>query len=119
MAGELGFYNIIQFVPDVRRSEGINVGLLVCVEGKDLLVVMTSTNADVSARLGAEMFDADRLTSAKRALSRRLGSLPPTAQAVQRFISMEGGNFLFTAARPMLIVDFEDDFKMLYAELVG
>lgn len=78
MTSKAGFYSVVQFVPSSARREGLNVGVVVAVEGEELRCRFTESDERIARVFGAQALDQRRLQSMKRALERRLRAIEPS-----------------------------------------
>ena len=119
---ERGFYSLIQYVPDVGRGEGANVGVVVvCPALGKISVRMSENNEGPKRRFLASSFDQARLTQAKVALAGRLYSelsAVPTLERLKLFANLEGNALSLTAPRTVVVDDLEQCATELFQELV-
>lgn len=120
MTAHLGVFSLIQYCPNLARSEGINVGIVVA--SPTLGVVRTQfaeTNSRARRAFGATLVDDARLTSAKRALQHRLSFLAPQAEALRIFAAQEAGMLVVLEPRTLVVEDIDTTTADLFAKLVG
>ena len=116
-----GYYGIIQYCPNIDRSEGANVGVyLFCRSMNVAMVRMSEGNDRVRKYFGTAAFDVRRLTADKQALRRRLEALGAVGlDEIAAFISKEAGGLLVGMPRPIAVTDSKSDLDFLFDEMVG
>jgi hypothetical protein len=114
-----GYYSILQYVPDVERAEGVNVGVvLICPARNFLKVRTTKDNNRVVRFFGTNAgFDAQRLTILKQALEERITAIQ-TLEEFQRFVETRANHLRLIAPRPIKLVEPEAELDRLFAALV-
>ena len=121
-----GYYSILQFVPDLERSEGANVGVVLFCPDKHFLKVQTATGNDRVRRFfGPEEtveLDIDRLNALKAAFEERVAVEAATVRTFdefRQFIDSRANQMLLTAPRPIKVLDPQTELATLFEVLVG
>ncbi len=120
MSATEGFYSIIQYVPDLDRSEGVNVGvaLLSPTTGR-AHVRLAETNEMVRRRFPGYAFDDARLGYAKSSLKSRLESRTfETLKDFERFAAALGNNLTLLPLRSTLVRSVPEELDALMTALV-
>jgi hypothetical protein len=114
-----GYYSILQYVPDVERAEGVNVGVvLICPARNFLKVRTTKDNNRVVRFFGTNAgFDAQRLTILKQALEERITAIQ-TLEEFQRFVETRANHLRLIAPRPIKLAEPEAELDRLFVALV-
>lgn len=117
-----GYYSLLQFCPDVRRAEAVNVGALLLCEEVGYLACKIANGNDRARRFFGVKGDALlRLEDAKRAMERRIRGETDNIRsfdALVAFIDTRANALLLTAPRNMRVTEPEQDLHRLYDELV-
>ncbi len=121
-----GYYSILQFVPDLERSEGANVGVILFCPEKHFLKVQTATGNDRVRRFfGPEEnidLDLDRLNALKAAFDERVAVEALRVQTLEdfrQFIDSRANQMLLTAPRSIKVFDPQTELATLFEALVG
>src|SRR6266404_5423202 len=121
-----GYYSILQFVPDLQKSEGANVGVLLFCPDKGFLKAQTSTGNDRVRRFfGPETdveLDLDRINAFKAAFEERItieASRLHTQEDFLQFVNTRANQLLLTRPRPIKVFEPEADLARLFESLVG
>lgn len=95
------WFSVIQYVPDLDRGEGVNVGVaLFCPGDGRVRVALADSNHTVHARFPGRDLDDEFISYAKGSLKRRLERLSVTSLAAFReVIDREANELVLTAAR--------------------
>lgn len=119
---ERGYYSLIQYVPDVSRAEGANVGVvIVCPRLGSVAVRMAKNNEGPRQRFGATTFDAARLSHAMTALQNRIYSelsRSPTVAALEKVRVVEGNALALTPPRTVAVDNVDRVADELHEQLV-
>src|ERR1044071_9804995 len=100
-----GYYSILQFVPDLEKSEGANIGVVLFCPDKGYLKAQTSTGNDRVRRFfGPETdLDLDRINAFKAAFEERLAfeaSRINSQEDFLQFVNTRANQLLLTKPRP-------------------
>jgi hypothetical protein len=121
-----GYYSILQFVPDIERAEGANIGVVLFCPDKGFLKAQTATGNDRARRfLGSEEnidLDLDRLNAFKAAFEERVlveAGRIRTIEEFRHFVRTRANQLLLTEPRPIKVFDPEADLARLFDMLVG
>jgi Protein of unknown function (DUF3037) len=121
-----GYYSILQFVPDLERAEGANIGVVLFCPDKGFLKAQTATGNDRARRFfGPEEnidLDLDRLNTFKAAFEERVlaeADRIKTLEEFRHFVSTRANQLLLTEPRPIKVFDPEADLARLFDMLVG
>lgn len=121
MATTKGFYSIIQFVPDLDRAEGANVGIVLVVPELGYLEVsMAPDNEAPKQRFRVTDIDEVRLNVAKEGIRARIlrdGEAWKTPSDLIHFASCEGNHLTLLSPRTILTKDPAADLKRLFERL--
>lgn len=121
-----GYYSILQYVPDLERAEGANIGVVLFCPDKGFLRTQTSTGNDRVRRFfGPEEnieLDLDRLNAYKAVFEERVlaeADRIETIEAFRHFVNTRANQLLLTEPRPIKVFDPEADLARLFDTLVG
>jgi Protein of unknown function (DUF3037) len=121
-----GYYSILQFVPDLERSEGANIGVVLFCPEKHFLKVQTATGNDRVRRFfGPEEsveLDLDRVNALKAAFEERLAvesGKVQTLEEFRQFIDSRANQMLLTSPRSIKVFDPQTELATLFEALVG
>jgi hypothetical protein len=121
-----GYYSILQFVPDLEKSEGVNIGIVLFCPDKRYLKAQTSTGNDRVRRFfGPEIdleLDLDRINAFKAAFEERLAfeaSRVTTREDFLQFVNTRANQLLLTSPRPIKVFEPDSDLARLFESLVG
>ncbi|HKV37273.1 MAG TPA: DUF3037 domain-containing protein [Pyrinomonadaceae bacterium] len=121
-----GYYSILQFVPDLEKSEGANIGIVLFCPDKGYLKVQTSNGNDRVRRFfGPEIdldLDLDRINAFKAAFEERLefeASRLKTREDFLQFVNTRANQLLLTSPRPIKVFEPDSDLARLFESLVG
>ena len=105
-----GYYSILQYVPDLERNEGANVGVVLFCPERKFLKAQTATGNDRVRRFFSndEDLDLDRLNAYKAAFEERIaleseGSW--TLDEFKAFVNTRANLLLLTEPRPIKVSD--------------
>jgi len=116
-----GFYSIIQFVPDLDRGEGANVGVVLSVPSLGYLdVLMAEDNESPKQRFKSTSIDEDRLNIAKNGIKSRIladGKAWNTMEDLLHFSNCEGNHLTLLRPRTILSKDPAADLQRLFVRL--
>jgi hypothetical protein len=118
------YYSILQFVPDLERAEGANIGVVLFCPDKGFLKAQTATGNDRVCRFfGPEKdIDLDRLSAFKAAFEERVlaeAARIKTLEEFRHFVHTRANQLLLTKPRPIKVYDPEADLARLFDTLVG
>jgi DUF3037 family protein len=121
-----GYYSILQYVPDLERAEGANIGVVLFCPDKGFLKAQTATGNDRARRFfGPEEsieLDLDRLNAFKAAFEERVlaeAARIKTPEEFRHFVHTRANQLLLTEPRPIKVFDPEADLARLFDTLVG
>lgn len=118
-----GYYSILQYVPDLERVEGANIGVvLFCPEKRFLDVKMAGGNDRVRRFFDTENLDLDRIKAMKTVFAERIRQQSDslfTAEDFKLFIETRANQMILTEPRPMKVFEPRQDLEHLYEKLVG
>lgn len=121
-----GYYSILQFVPDLEKSEGANIGVVLFCPDKGYLKAQTSTGNDRVRRFfGPEIdveLDLDRINAFKAAFEERLAfeaSRMTSREDFLQFVNTRANQLLLTQPRPIKVFEADSDLARLFESLVG
>lgn len=119
------YYSIIQYIPDLERSEAANIGVvLFSPDGGGLHAKLDESNERVRRFFGADKdidVDIRRIAVIKIAFQERIafeGRRIATVEGFRQFIASRGNNVLLTEARPIKVVNPEEELEYLFKRLV-
>jgi len=123
MAGNKGYYSLIQYCPDYSRLEVANIGvMLFCPELRFLKTRMSRGNDRVRRFFHDRQLDLSGLDGAKAAIAERFDWAEnefTTLDDLKAFIASRGNDILLTSPRPVKVGDPVADLNELFIELVG
>ena len=118
-----GYYSILQYVPNLERAEGANVGVVLFCPEKRFLQVQTSGGNDrVRSFFGGENLDLERIKAMKNAFVERVNQQADfilTGDDFKLFVETRANQLLLTEPRPMKVFDPQEDLQKLCDQLVG
>jgi hypothetical protein len=121
-----GYYSILQYVPDLERAEGANIGVVLFCPEKGFLKAQTATSNDRVRRFfGPEEnieLDLDRINAFKATFEERLAAEAArmrTPDDFLRFINSRANQLLLTDPRPIKVFNPDVDLSTLFDTLVG
>lgn len=121
-----GYYSILQFVPDLEKSEGANIGVVLFCPDKGFLKAQTSTGNDRVRRFfGPETdveLDLDRINAFKATFEERLeieATRVHTPEEFLQFVNTRANQLLLTNPRPIKVFEPEAELARLFESLVG
>ncbi|MEW6209197.1 MAG: DUF3037 domain-containing protein [Acidobacteriota bacterium] len=121
-----GYYSILQYVPDLERAEGANIGIVLFCPEKGFLKVQTATSNDRVRRFfgpdESRDLDLDRINAFKAAFEERVAAEAGrigTLEEFRHFINTRANQLLLTDPRPVKVFDAEVDVARLFDALVG
>lgn len=119
-----GYYSLLQFVPDIERAEGVNVGVVLFAPVHNFLKARTTTDNDRVRRFfGSEqLFDLNRLKALKETFAERISFEQRrivTREDFGLFVATRANNFLLTEPRPIKVFNPGQDLDKLFETLVG
>jgi hypothetical protein len=106
-----GYYSILQFVPDLERSEGANIGVVLFCPERHFLKAQTATGNDRVRRFfGPEQdveLDLDRVNAFKATFEERVAeaSRIHTPDEFRQFIDTRANQLLLCQPRPIKVFD--------------
>ncbi len=121
-----GYYSILQFVPDLERAEGANIGVvLFCPERRFLDVIVSHNNERVRHFFGGhggQQFDLQRIDSMKASFSERVRNSVNsivTPDNFKLFIDTRANSLRLTDPRPLKVFEPVRELGELFDLLVG
>ena len=118
-----GYYSILQFVPDLERAEGANIGVvLFCPERRFLDVMVSHNNDRVRHFFGGQNFDLQRIDVIKASFAERVRNLVSsivTADNFKLFIDTRANSLRLTDPRPVKVFEPAVELDKLFDLLVG
>jgi hypothetical protein len=122
MAAARGFYSIIQFVPDLDRAEGANIGVVLSVPSLGYLdVKMAPDNEAPKQRFRPSSIDEARLDLAKEGIVTRIlreGGDWKYSDDLVRFANCEGNHISLLSPRTILTKAPAADLEKLFRRLI-
>ncbi|MCI0665486.1 MAG: DUF3037 domain-containing protein [Acidobacteria bacterium] len=119
------YYSILQYVPNLERAEGVNVGVVLICPEEGFLKAKTSDDNDRVLRFFGDRLDLDlqRLTALKRAFEERIkmeAGMIKTLEDFEQFIATRANHLRLTKPRPIKIsgAEAEAELGSLFASLV-
>jgi DUF3037 family protein len=120
-----GYYSILQYVPDLERAEGVNVGLLLFCPEKNFLGIQTADEYNrlrrfLGRKRGSQV-NFSRLNAFKTAFEERIeleSGRIRTLEDFHVFINTRANQLRLTDPRPVKVSDPEDELSNLFALLV-
>ncbi len=117
-----GFYSVVQYCPDRFRAEAVNVGLvLLCVDPHALRVKMTGKHDGVGKLFAISKQDLKNLKFSTDGLTSRIENSADelrTPEDLAAFAASRANDLLLTEPRLAKLVNFDEDFERLFAQLV-
>lgn len=117
-----GFYSVVQYCPNRFRAEAVNIGLvLLCVEPHAVRVRMTEKFDRVRKLFAIEKSELKNLKLSTDSLLCRIESSVDqllTAEDLSSFAASRANDIRLTEPRLSKLIDVDQDFERLYAELV-
>lgn len=119
-----GYYSILQYVPDLERSEGVNIGILLLCPEKGFLKAQTASSNDRVRRFFGQDIDLDleRINAYKEIFEERVEAETANIRSpeeLERFIDTRGNQLRLTRPRPVKVFDPEATLRELFDSLVG
>jgi Protein of unknown function (DUF3037) len=122
MSAQQGYFCLVQYCPDRRRMEAVNVGVVLYCPALDHLEVRVTDNDARAARFfGPDGVRLDLLRSGTLAIVNRLRSdayRPHSLEELQHFVDTRGNNLILTPPRPVRVEDPSRELDDLFRELV-
>lgn len=120
----VGYYSIIQFVPDPEKSEGANIGVaLLCGRERYFRARFAGSNQRIRRFFGSDMdIDLGRVNLLKVAFEERVAAAANevhTREQFEAFIGSRANQLLLTPPRPIKISDPDADLSELFDQLIG
>ncbi len=123
MNPSIGYFSLIQYVPDPSRLEAANVGVLLLAPQFHFLKAITAANnRRIIQFFGREGHDWIRINSFKKGMEERIEAENPrihTLQDFEKFIAQRANQFRITDPRAMKVSNPKRDLHELFTELVG
>jgi hypothetical protein len=117
-----GFYSLVQYCPNRFRAEAVNIGLvLVCVEPHAVRVRMTDRFDRVRKLFSMEKSDVKDIKFSSDSLRSRIESSVDqfvSAEDLLSFAAARANDLRMTEPRLAKLMDIDQDFDRLYADLV-
>jgi hypothetical protein len=118
-----GYYSILQFVPDLERAEGANVGIvLFCPEKRFLDIKLAGGNDAVRRLFGRYAFDLKRIDVMKSSFAERIKYEVKniySREDFEKFVHTRANQLILTEPRPMKVFDPRKDLEVLAERLVA
>ncbi|MCC7437206.1 MAG: DUF3037 domain-containing protein [Armatimonadetes bacterium] len=121
-----GYYSIVQYVPDIERTEGINIGIvLFCPEKNYLQVQLSSTNDRIGRFFESKKeigLNLARIKVLKQGFEERIAfekGRIANQEDFGLFVASRGNHLLLTEPRPIKIIDPNIELEQLFNRLVG
>ncbi len=118
-----GYYSILQYVPNLERAEGANVGVvLFCPEKRFLDVKFSGGNDRVRRFFDGEKLDLTRISAMKDAFAERIRQQTDfiiSGEDFNLFVETRANQMILTAPRPIKVFDPCADLENLCEKLVG
>ena len=121
LSARKGYYSIIQYCPDLCRTEAANIGVvLLCPAPHFMGTRMAPHNERALRFFGSENGDLDCLNYAKEAILSRLSDTTEfrTVADLQHFTATRANEIQMTPPRPCKVFDPPTELDQLYRELV-
>ncbi len=123
MSTSKGYYSVIQYCPDLARLEAANVGVLLFCPAPHFLRARTAaSNRRIRQFFGSKDGDWDQINALKAAVEERLEAERErfrTLADLEHFIATRGNEIQLTPARPVKVLNPEQDLDLLFRRLVG
>lgn len=118
-----GYYSILQFVPDLERAEGANIGVVLFCPERRFIDVKISTNNDHVRRLfRGKKVDLKRVDVIKANFTDRIRgskSSITTGEDFNLFVNTRANSLRLTEPRPMKVFEPAVELTKLFTLLVG
>lgn len=118
---EKGYYSILQYIPNLERAEGVNIGvILFCPESKNIRIKISPTN-DRVRRFFGDGVDLEHLDLFKVAFEERFQAASEKIVSLEdfrHFINTRGNQLQLTTPRFVKVFDFNEEITSLYNLLV-
>ena len=119
-----GYYSILQFVPDLERAEGANIGVVLFCPAIKFIKARTARGNDRVRRIfgNSDIQDLARLNILKQSFEERIeleSDRILSAEDFRQFIDSRANQLLLTEPRPVKVFDAEAELENLYSMLVG
>jgi hypothetical protein len=123
MNANVGFYSLVQYLPDPGRLEVANIGVLLFCPGQRFLRAKTSIdNARIRHIFGSKGHDWDRINSFKQGLEERLVHEQDTIRTeedLRKFVASRANEIRITEPRFVKVNDCERQLDELFAHVIG
>lgn len=116
------FFSLVQYVPDAGRSEGANVGVVLFIPKRPMLVRTSTTLRRVRSFFKPKATEMDRIKQRIEALRSRLGLATEefrNESEFSQFVAASADAVQLTPPRLVMVTDPEADLNSLFDELVG
>lgn len=117
-----GFYSVVQYCPDRFRAEAVNIGLvLLCVDPHAVRVKMTGNQARVRKLFAIGKSESKNLKVSAHGLTSRIETSADelrTPEDLAAFAASRANDLRLTEPRLAKLVNFDEDFERLFAQLV-
>lgn len=121
-----GYYSILQYVPDLERAEGVNIGVVLFCPEKGFLKAQTAAGNDRVRRFFSREanieLDLDRINVFKTAFEERIeleAGRIRTLDDFRHFVNTRANCLLLTEPKPMKVFDPNEELQSLFERLVG
>ena len=123
MNPSIGYFSLIQYLPDPSRLEAANIGVLLFAPQLHYLKAMTvGDNRRIARFFGREGHDWVRVNSFKKGIEERVeteNATVRTLEDLEKFIAQRANQFRITDPRAMKVRNPDKELRDLFAELVG
>lgn len=120
-----GYHSILQFVPVLESSEGVNIGVVLFCPDKRFLKAETANGNDRLHRFfGPEenvALDLDRPNALKAAFEERVAleaERVSTLDELRQFVDSRANQMLLTSPRPIRLINPQTELARLFEALV-
>lgn len=121
-----GYYSILQFVPDLERTEGANIGVVLFCPEKGFLKAQTARGNDRVRRFFGTSEDSDldleRVNIFKTAFEERVQIETKRIHSLEdfrHFVDTRGNHLLLTVPKSIKVFDPKEELHALFERLVG
>jgi hypothetical protein len=121
-----GYYSILQFVPDLERTEGANIGVVLFCPEKGFLKAQTVRGNDRVRKFfrirGYADLDIERINAYKTAFEERVNIETVRIYSLEdfrHFVDTRANHLLLTAPKPIKVINPQEELQALFERLVG
>jgi len=123
MKSAIGYYSLIQYVPNPTRAEVVNIGVLLFCPSLNYIDVQHSEGNDRVAKMfGRDSFDRERINETKTAIRRRFLYDKESFREIddlKLYISSLANEIRISEPRLIKVINPEIELNNLFKELVG